>query len=128
MVNDHQNDLRRHGGFDRAVCLYSLEVIILLQREGHPIFPGSTGENLTITGLDWKSMFPNVQLHIGNTVKLETVSYTSPCKTIAKSFTNRDITRISQQVHPGWSRLYARVLEPGGIKISDKVQIVTPYK
>lgn len=33
-----------HGGPERAVRLYSLEKILELQMEGHPIFPGSVGE------------------------------------------------------------------------------------
>ncbi len=48
---DKQNHRRFHGGPMRAVCLYSLELIEALQGEGHPISPGSTGENLTIS--DW---------------------------------------------------------------------------
>ena len=52
---DKQNDLRHHGGPLRAVCIYSLEIIEALQGEGHPIGPGTTGENITISGLDWGS-------------------------------------------------------------------------
>ncbi len=53
---DKQNDLEYHGGPTRAVCLFSLERILALQKEGHPIQPGTTGENLTIEGLDWRLM------------------------------------------------------------------------
>ncbi|HKX74242.1 MAG TPA: MOSC domain-containing protein, partial [Acidimicrobiia bacterium] len=53
MVGDGHNDRVHHGGPDAALCLFSLEVIQEMQREGHPIFPGAAGENLTITGLDW---------------------------------------------------------------------------
>ncbi len=45
---DRQRNLKFHGGPDRAVCLYSLELIERLQDEGHPIDPGSSGENLTV--------------------------------------------------------------------------------
>ena len=34
---DRQRDLRFHGGPERAVVLFSLDVIRALQREGHPI-------------------------------------------------------------------------------------------
>ena len=43
---DRQHDTRHHGGPDRAVCVFSLDVIRRLQVEGHPIVPGSVGENL----------------------------------------------------------------------------------
>ncbi|MEQ1731773.1 MAG: MOSC domain-containing protein, partial [Vicinamibacterales bacterium] len=54
-----------HGGPDRAVLLYSLEVIRALQAEGHPIGPGTTGENLTVSGLDWARMVPGPRLRVG---------------------------------------------------------------
>jgi len=34
-----------HGGPDRALCRFSPERIATLQAEGHPITPGSIGEN-----------------------------------------------------------------------------------
>ena len=43
---DRQRNLKFHGGPDRAICVYSLELIEQLQEEGHPIDPGSSGENL----------------------------------------------------------------------------------
>ena len=45
---DGHRDLKNHGGPDRAVCLYSLERILALQDEGHPIYPGAVGENITV--------------------------------------------------------------------------------
>ena len=35
---DKQKDTINHGGRNRAVCLYSKELIAELQKEGHPIF------------------------------------------------------------------------------------------
>ncbi|MFN2109684.1 MAG: MOSC domain-containing protein, partial [Anaerolineae bacterium] len=52
LVGDTHNNTKVHGGPTRALCLYSLERILALQAEGHPIFAGSTGENLTLAGLD----------------------------------------------------------------------------
>ena len=37
LEGDTQNDKKHHGGPERAVCLYSLERIVALQAEGHPI-------------------------------------------------------------------------------------------
>ena len=47
-----------HGGPERALCLFSLERILELQAEGHPIFPGAAGENITIVGLEWDKLQP----------------------------------------------------------------------
>jgi len=111
---DRQRNLKFHGGPDRAVCLYSLPLIEALRAEGHPIAPGTAGENLTLDGIDWRGMQPGARLEIGD-LRLELTSFTAPCKTIRHSFRDEDFTRISQKVHPGWSRLYARVLDPGRI-------------
>src|SRR5262249_2941412 len=51
---DRQRDRRLHGGPDRAVVIYSFDVIRALQAEGHPIASGTAGENLTISGVDWR--------------------------------------------------------------------------
>src|SRR5688572_29367807 len=46
-----------HGGPHRAVCLLAMEAIERMQADGHPIEPGSAGENLTTTGIEW-SLLP----------------------------------------------------------------------
>ena len=113
---DRQSDLRHHGGRDRAVLLYSLELIEALRKEGHPIVPGSIGENLTLTGLDWSRLGPRVRLEIGPVV-LEITTAASPCEKIAGSFHDGQFVRVSEKVHPGWSRLCARVLTEGEVTV-----------
>src|SRR3954466_2697853 len=61
---DRQRDRRFHGGPDRAVVLFSLDVIKVLQSEGHPIEVGTTGENLTLSGVPWASIAPGTELTI----------------------------------------------------------------
>ena len=123
LVGDHQNDQKHHGGSERAVCLYALEVIECLKAEGHPIYPGSTGENITTTGLDWEKMEVGQRLKLGDTVILEITDFTVPCKTIRHSFSDEKFIRISQKLHPGQSRVYAKVLCPGMVKIGDEIEI-----
>jgi MOSC domain-containing protein YiiM len=124
LAGDRQAKRLIHGGPERALCLYAVELIRRLQAEGHPISPGSIGENLTIAGLDWPTLEPGTRLALGDEVLIEISSYTSPCKTIAASFNNGVFSRISHKLHPGWSRLYARVLRTGRIKAGQSVKIV----
>ena len=112
-----------HGGPDRALCLFSLERILELQAEGEPIFPGAVGENVTISGLDWAQLVPGVQLSLGDEVLLEVTSYTTPCNTISAYFVDGKFQRISQKVNPGWSRVYARVLKGGHLKVGQPVEL-----
>lgn len=123
LEGDRQRNRKHHGGPDRAVCLYSRERIEQLRAEGHPIEPGSTGENVTLAGVPWERMVPGVRLRCGDAT-LEVVSYTVPCKTIRQSFADGRFVRISQELHPGWSRVYARVLEEGHVRIGDPVEFL----
>lgn len=121
IIGDMQKDQRYHGGPDRAVTLFSYERIVALQAEGHPIAPGTTGENLTISGLDWERLQPGDCLHIGDRLCLEITDYAAPCSTIVDSFKDGVFKRISQKTHPGWSRLCARVLVEGTVSEDDTV-------
>jgi MOSC domain-containing protein YiiM len=121
LSGDRQRDLSFHGGPDRAVSLYSAEAIAALAAEGHPIAAGTTGENLTIAGIPWSEVRPGVEVCVGP-VRLLVTSYAAPCRYIAGSFVGNAFGRISQKTHPGWSRVYARVLEPGVVRVRDAVR------
>jgi MOSC domain-containing protein YiiM len=125
IVGDAHRDKRYHGGPDRAICLYSLERIMALQEEGHPIFPGSIGENIITAGIDLGPIEPGARLALGDGVEIEIASYTVPCRTIRASFLDEHFNRISQKLHPGWSRLYARVLREGSIRVGDRIAILS---
>ncbi len=123
LVDDRQ--LRKtHGGPDRALCLYSLECIMRLQEAGHPIYPGSTGENVTIRGLDWSRLEPGNRLALGKEVVIEISGYAAPCGTIAESFIDGYFDRISQKLHPGESRLSARIIQTGHLSIGQPVRVL----
>lgn len=126
LEGDGVNHPKIHGGPDRAVCLWALDRILALQAEGHPVFPGAVGENVTLSGLDWDELAPGTVLEFGDGdgVRLEVASYTSPCRTIAAYFAGEQFKRISQERHPGWSRLYARVLRGGTLTTGDPVRIL----
>lgn len=114
IVGDNQSDKKHHGGLLKAVCVLENELLVRLQSEGHPISPGSTGENLLIEGFNLK---------IGSRftidgVQLEVVSAATPCKTIQDSFVNKYFNRISHKKYPGDTRWYCRVLTEGRISIS----------
>ena len=121
LEGDRQRDLRCHGGPDRAVCLFSEELIAALQAEGHPIGAGTIGENLTLKGISWAAMVPGARLDVGE-VRIELTDYAAPCNNIAGSFQRRQYVRVNQKVHPGWSRLYARVIREGTVRPGDRVE------
>ena len=121
---DVQRDLRYHGGPERAVSLFSLDVIERLRAEGHPVEPGSTGENVTVAGFDWSLAAPGARLEFEGGVVLEVASYCTPCGKIRASFAGGTIDRIHQGDHPGESRVYARVLAEGTVREGEAVRVV----
>ena len=121
---DRQADLVHHGKPDQALCLFSLEVIEALQAEGHPIAAGSSGENITVSGLDWASLVPGMRLRLGAEVLIELTAYTTPCKLNAQWFSDGDFNAINVKLHPHRSRLYARVLETGTVRQGDPISVL----
>jgi len=122
---DDHNDKRHHGGLDGAVCLFSLEAIEALREEGHKVFPGATGENITVSGIEWSEVVPGSRWRLGQEVEIEVTGYTTPCHNQVNWFLDGDFTRINQKRSPGWSRVYARVLTAGRIRTGDEVWVAT---
>jgi MOSC domain-containing protein YiiM len=126
LEGDGHRNKKLHGGPDRALCLFSLEQIEGLQAEGHPVEPGALGENLTVAGLDWPRVRPGDRFRLGETVLIQITRFTSPCVTLRAAFLDGAYSRVSATRHPGWSRVYARVLVPGGITAGDRVERLGP--
>lgn len=118
---DGHNDTVHHGGPDAALCLFSREVIEVLQAEGHPIFPGAAGENLTIGGIEWSQFIPGSRWRLGTAVDIEVSGYTTPCTKNARWFVDGDFMRMHHGRHPGSSRVYARVLSQGELRPGDPI-------
>ncbi len=123
---DGHRNTEHHGGPDRALCLFSVEQIEALQAEGHPVEPGALGENLTLAGLDWAEVQPDDFFRLGEEVLVQITRFTSPCFNVRGAFLDGAYSRVSQKRHPGWSRVYARVLVPGEIAAGDPAARLTP--
>ena len=123
LQGDVQADKVHHGGPDQALCLFSLEVIEVLQAEGHPIAPGSAGENITVAGLDWPEVTPGRRMRLGE-VEIEITHYATPCAKNAQWFKDGAFGRISQHRHPGEARVYARVISGGPLQPGDPIELL----
>lgn len=121
---DAHRNREHHGGPDRAVCVYAMEAIRALLAEGHVVAPGTLGENVTVEGLDWSTVAPGTRLQLGAGVLLEVTRYTTPCFNIKAAFVGGEFGRVSQKRHPGWSRVYTRVLREGTIRTGDPAAVV----
>lgn len=128
VAGDAHADARAHGRPEQALCLYSVERIAALRAEGHRVEPGSTGENITTEGLDWRYVVPGARLRLGadsdDGVLIEVTGWASPCWKNARWFRNGDFRRIDEGRFPGFGRAYARVLQGGTIRAGDPINAV----
>jgi MOSC domain-containing protein YiiM len=113
-----------HGRVFQALCLWSADVIDALRAEGHMPYPGAAGENLTIAGVDWSTIRPGVRIAVGD-VLAEISCYATPCVKNAQWFSDGNFRRIDQNLHPGWSRVYAWVVT-GGTVAPGEIVVVEP--
>lgn len=116
---------RRGSTSSRAVSLFSLERIGQLEAEGHPISVGSTGENITIEGLNWSSLKVGMHVKVGAAV-LELSEPCAPCTKIGESFIDGRFARIDHEQEFGWSRWLACVVEEGMVATGDRVSVLNP--
>jgi MOSC domain-containing protein YiiM len=122
LSGDRQWTRRHHGRIWQAVCLWSADVIDRLVAEGHPIFPGAAGENVTLAGVDWGGLRPGTRLRVGGALVEITVP-AAPCFKNAQWFVGGHFDRIDHSRHPGESRLYALVVAPGAVNVGDEVVV-----
>ena len=122
---DHNRFRTERRGSDpgRAVNIFSLERIQELQREGHSIGVGTTGENLTIEGVDWDGLEVGMTLKVGNAT-IELSEPCAPCWKIGDSFEGQNFSRIDHDKEVGWSRWSAKVIEEGDVSVGDPVSVV----
>jgi MOSC domain-containing protein YiiM len=119
VIGDRQKTRLHHGRPWQALSIWSAEVIDALRAEGHPVTPGSAGENITVGGLAWAEVRAGVRLRIGTALAQVSV-FALPCRNIAASFLDRNMNRIHHDRGPV-SRVYATVLEPGHVSTGDAV-------
>jgi MOSC domain-containing protein YiiM len=126
LEGDAHRERTVHGGPQRAVCLFSIEAIERLQSEGHPVEPGSVGENMTTSGIEWSLLPVGTRARIGDELEIELASATTPCSTQKQNFVGGRFSRISIDLHPADSRMYARVLREGEVRAGDPITLLPP--
>lgn len=120
VVGDAQAARQYHGRPWQALCLWSAEVVQAWAAEGHPIFPGAAGENLSLTGMDWSQVRAGLIIEIG-TMSARVSAPAVPCTKNSRWFSDRDHLRLGHDLYPGRARWYASVLSPGQVRAGDPV-------
>jgi MOSC domain-containing protein YiiM len=129
---DDWADKKHHGWSDQAVCLFSVELIDELKKEGYPLFPGALGENLTTKGLDFRMMRLGSIYRVGEKAEIRITKIRTPCKTITvygegiiKATYDLDVKQGNVN-SPKWGRsgFYAEVLTEGVVRPDDPILLL----
>ena len=125
LAGDRIVNRKHHGGPDQAVYIEgAIDLGWWAEQLGKPIPPGTFGENLTIEGLDNRSVAVGDRFAIGE-VLLEITAARIPCATFALRMDDPHfVKRYTSAGRPG---AYARVLAEGVLKAGDAV-VHTPYE
>jgi MOSC domain-containing protein YiiM len=102
LENDAICDRTHHGGADQAIYVYFADDYLWWTNElSRNIEPGSFGENLTISGIEGRTVAIGDRFAIGP-VLLEVTYHRTPCMTFA-----------ARMGDPGWVRRFHRAGRPG---------------
>ena len=114
----HNHD--KHNTPFQAVCLQDIEKLEELYMEGYPLFPGTTGENLTVRNLHVNALPIGTILRFSNGVVIELTKIRNPCY-------------VLDAIHPDLKKdiinrcgVYAKILEEGIIKMGEAIEVMRP--
>ena len=113
---DRQRNKKYHGGPNRAVCLYSVELYDRLRSFGIDLQPGSVGENFTTSGIDLQQLAKGDRLKVGGECVIEITDVRVPCSNLKKW--DADLP----EVIVGFSGWVAKVTQAGTVRPGDPVE------
>ena len=124
LVGDAVCDRKHHGGTDQAIYVYFADDYqFWADRLGTRIEPGHFGDNLTISGIEGRSVAIGDRFAIGP-VLLEVTYHRTPCMTFAALI--GDPMWVKKFHRAGRPGAYCRVLVPGIVEPGMAVT-VTPF-
>lgn len=111
---------KHHGGVDQAVYIYFADDYDYWQQTlERDLAPGTFGENLTIGGVEGRSVAVGDRFEIDEVV-LEVTSHRTPCATFSARMGNPGW--VKQFFEAGRPGAYCRVIEPGSVHVGEPVQ------
>jgi MOSC domain-containing protein YiiM len=119
---------RIHGGPKQAILLIALEDIEKLRSMGYLVYPGALGENLTISGIDLRTIRPGNRFRVGTTL-IEITKPRKPCRTLDSIRNGIQLELYDSRAGGqkwGMGGFYASVVEPGTIRPGDIIAMADP--
>jgi MOSC domain-containing protein YiiM len=110
-------DLKHHGGFDKAVCVYSLEHYPYWEKVlGIKLTHAAFGENLSVSNLHEDDVCIGDIFQLGTSV-VQVSQPRQPCRTLAARYGRNDMIKLV--VKSGRTGFYFRVMEEGAVEKGD---------
>lgn len=112
------HDHEKHNTPLQAVCLIDLESLDELRAEGFDVYPGATGENLTLQGVGVDALEVGDRLLLSGGVQLELTKRRKPCYVL-------DAIRPDLKTAiVGRCGYYAAVRRGGAVSADEQVEVV----
>lgn len=103
----------------QAVCLQDIEKLEELTGEGYPLsVPGTTGENLTVSGLNVNQLPLGCMLRLSNGAMIELTKVRKPCYVL-----DAIDPRLKEDI-AGRCGMYARVIGGGIVRAGDEIEVI----
>jgi len=117
---DDQADRRVHGGPDKAVYAYAYEDYQWWSQQLGPIQPGTFGENLTTTGIDFNRSSIGDRWCMADVV-LEVAQPRQPCFKLGIRMNDDGfVRRFAAAGRPG---VYLRIIRDGTIRAGESIRV-----
>lgn len=118
---DGVGNLKHHGGYDKAVCVYSLDHYTYWEKLLGITLPAAAfGENLTISGLHENDVCIGDIYEAGSAL-LQVSQPRQPCRTLSARYGRDDMIILVRD--SGFTGCYFRVLRAGSVKKGDQLQL-----
>ena len=112
-------DLKHHGGYDKAVCVYSIDHYPYWEEALKMEMPfAAFGENLSVSNLREEDVCIGDIFQIGTAV-VQVSQPRQPCRTLAARYGRSDLVKMV--IDSGRTGFYFRVLKEGTAKKGDKL-------
>lgn len=134
LEGDRQAHPQFHGGPRQALLLVSDEDLTALRQSGFPVFRGALGENLTVSGLNFRLLRAGMRFRAGEAI-IELTKLRVPCEQLDPY--NRGAGQIQEFLYdkqvkggdvtsPRWGMggMYASVIQEGIIKAGDIIRLL----
>ena len=115
---DWQKNRKYHGGPNRAICLFSVELYDWLREKGIDLKSGSVGENFTTEGLDLNQLQKGDRLRVGECL-IEITDVRTPCSSLKKWDADLPELVVGRS---GW---VAKVIEEGTVHPGDAIEVIS---